>query len=490
MKKRSSNNGFQSNTGLGRRDFLRQTGLGAVGALMSMTLARPAKASKSRPSRPNVVFILVDDMGWPDAGCYGNTFHETPNIDRLAAQGMRFTDAYAACPVCSPTRASIMSGQYPAHVGIIDFIPGHWRPYEKLRVPTNRTQYLPLEIVTVAEALKAEGYATGMFGKWHLGGRGYYPDKQGFDVMSVSRGTHNRVKLYPSRPLPPDAYLSEVLTEEADAFIKANRDRPFFLYLAHYAVHIPLQARQALIDKYEKKPKPATGVNNPIYAAMVEHVDNSVGAVMKQLDDLGLTENTLLIFFSDNGGLHQIFNGNGPIVSTNAPLRDEKGTVYEGGIREPLIVRWPGVVAPGTTCHEPVTSVDFFPTLLEATHAAPHQGQDLDGKSLVPLLKGRKHLGRDAIYWHYPMYHHGTPAGAIRMGDWKLIEFFDDNHLELYNLAEDIGETTNLAERHPRRAKRMQRKLAQWRVSVNAAMPTPNPDFDPDRRKEWGKHPA
>jgi len=458
---------------LSRRTFLRWSGAAVTAA------ALPGAAWAQQPARkrpPNIVFILVDDMGWPDLGCYGNTFHETPNVDRLARQGMRFTDAYAACPVCSPTRASILSGQYPAHVGVTDFITGHWRPYEKLRVPKNRTQYLPLEITTLAEALKPAGYTSAMIGKWHLGGRDHSPQKQGFDFAQQggTNQTDKRVTTY---------------TNKALEFIEANKDKPFFLYLSHNTVHIPLEAPKALVDKYRRKPKPATGVNNPTYAAMVEHLDWSTGQVLAKLETLGLSDETIVVFFSDNGGLRQIYTGNGPIVSTNTPLRDEKGTLYEGGIREPLIVRWPGKVEPGSTCHTPVTSVDFYPTFLEIAGAAKPAEQPLDGQSLIPLLEQRGRFEPRAIYWHYPHYHHSVPAGAIRQGDWKLIEFFDDNHVELYNLTDDLGEKTDLAPSNPAKATELRDKLALWRRSINAAMPEMNPDFDLARRNEWGKHP-
>jgi len=457
-----------------RREFLRWMGLGAAAATLSgCATAQP----KTERRKPNIVFILADDMGWADLGCYGSAFHETPHIDRLAKQGMRFTDAYAACPVCSPTRASIMSGQYPAHVGVIDFIPGHWRPYEKLHVPTNRTQYLPLEIVTWAEALKTTGYVSAMIGKWHLGGKDHSPKLQGFDVVQLGgqNRSDKRVTAY---------------TDGALKFIEQNQDRPFFLYLSHNTVHIPLEAPKELVDKYKNKPKPATGVNNPTYAAMVEHLDNSVGRVLGKLDELRLCDDTIVIFFSDNGGLRQIYTGNGPIVTTNAPLRDEKGTLYEGGIREPLIVRWPGTVKANSQCDVPVTSVDFYPTFLEIAQAERPTGQPLDGQSLLPLLRRHGRFANRALYWHYPVYHHSAPAGAVRDGDWKLIEFFEDGSLELYNLRDDLGEEKNLAALFPRRTAALQRQLAAWRRSIEAAMPKPNPDFDPARRAEWGRHPS
>ncbi|MDI6448061.1 sulfatase-like hydrolase/transferase [Anaerobaca lacustris] len=456
-----------------RRDFLRRLGSSAAGVVLGgcATDGPPA-----RKTRPNIVFILLDDMGWSDLACYGNTFHETPNIDHLARQGMRFTDAYAACPVCSPTRASIMAGQYPARVGVTDFIPGHWRPYETLRVPTNRTQYLPLEIVTIAESLQAAGYATGHVGKWHLGGADHGPQVQGFDFVRL--GGQNRT----------DKQVT-TFTDSAIEFIETHSDGPFFLHLSHHTVHIPLEAPQDLVEKYENKPKPATGVNNPVYAAMIEHVDTNVGRVLARLDELNLSNDTIVIFFSDNGGLRQMYTGEGPIVTTNAPLRDEKGALYEGGIRVPLIVRWPGVVRPRRVCRTPVTSVDFYPTLLEIAGAERPAGQVLDGRSLLPLLQQTGRFEDRALYWHYPHYHHSTPAGAIRQGDWKLIESFENSNSQLYNLRDDIAEQTDLSAKFPRKALELQTKLALWRRSVGAAMPQINPDFDPTRREEWGRHP-
>jgi arylsulfatase A len=468
-----------------RRRFLKQLGLGAA-ALAS------ANAWTQAEKKLNFVFVLVDDLGWADLPCYGNTFNEAPHIDRLAREGMRFTDAYAACPVCSPTRASILSGQYPARVGITDFITGHWRPYEKLRVPKNRTQYLPLEIPTMAEALQGAGYATATYGKWHLGSREHFPDKQGFDEMLVAGGgRHFGNKTMPPTDWKKEDYLAEKLTDAAVDFIRAHKEEPFFVYLSHYAVHIPLEAREKLVKKYEAKKKPATGVNNPVYAAMVEHVDDSVGRLLDTLDAEGLSDNTVVIFFSDNGGLYKRFDdqGTNKAATSNAPLRDEKGTLYEGGIREPLIVRWPGVTPAGSTCGAPVTSVDFYPTLLEMAGAAAPENHVLDGESLTPWLRRNGESSRDAIFWHYPHYHHSTPASAVRMGDWKLLEFFDDGHLELYNLRKDIGETTNLAAAYPERVAIMHARLKEWRKSAGAELPTKNPNHDPARAQEWGRHP-
>jgi uncharacterized sulfatase len=472
---------------LTRRDFLCR----AAGAGVSLALSGCAVTDRSS-SRPktNIVFILIDDLGWADLPSYGHPFHETPGIDRLAGEGMRFTDAYAACPVCSPTRASILSGQYPARLGVIDFISGHWRPFEKLRVPKNHTQFLPLEIITLAEALQAAGYTCGAFGKWHLGGREHFPDRQGFDEMLVHRGPHFDFKTTPALELDPDAYTAETLTDYAERFIDTNRDKPFFLYLSHYAVHIPLQARVRLVEKYEKKSKPPSGINHPVYAAMIEHVDESVGRILDKLDALNLAGCTMVVFFSDNGGLKIRFDGKGDVVTTNSPLRDEKGTLYEGGIRVPLIVRWTGRVEPASVCTTPVTSVDFYPTFLELAGSGRSDQQTLDGRSLVPLLKRQPSGLEDrAIYWHYPVYHHSTPASAVRHGRWKLVEFFEDGRLELYDLANDVSEESDLAEKRSDKARELHDLLKKWRQSVQAPMPVMNPDFDQDRRYEWGRHP-
>jgi len=443
-------------------------------------------AQTTKPSAaPNVLFILIDDLGWADLGCYGNTFHETPHVDQLARQGMRFTDAYAAGPVCSPTRATLMTGRYTATVGITDFIPGHWRPWERLIVPPIHNQ-LPLTEVTLGEMLKTADYDTCYLGKWHLGGGEYFPDKQGFDTSLVQGGGHFGARLVGPKPvqLAKDEYLADGLTDQAIKFIGQHRDRPWFVYLSHYAVHIPLQAKQELIDKYEKKAASVEHASHPTYAAMVEHVDQSVGRLMQTLDELELTDDTVVIFFSDNGGLIRRFDAAGPVVTSNAPLRSEKGTVYEGGIRVPMIVRYPGKVAAGSECGVPVSSVDFMPTLAALAGAALPSVR-IDGESLLPLLADNGSLKRDAIYWHYPHYHHMDPAGAIRCGPMKLIEHFDDGELELYHLADDIGETNNLAEAKPEQAAALRDKLAAWRTSVGAKMPTINPDHDQERADQW-----
>lgn len=450
-------------------------------AFLSLDAGNSAWCAESS-RRPNIVFILIDDMGWPDPACYGHPFHETPHVDRLATEGVKFTDFYAATPVCSSTRGTIQSGQYSARVGITDFIPGHWRPFEKLVVPPIEN-VLPESIETPGDALSAAGYATGYFGKWHLGPDNTHgPHTRGYQVTARTLGKDFQAWRKTKDPGPKRI---DLLTDQTLWFIEQHREQPFFVTLSHHAVHIALEGTAAAIEKYRKKPKPATGVNHPVYAAMVEDLDRSIGRIMARLDELGLRDETMVVFTSDNGGLRKIYTGVGEVVATNAPLRDEKGTIYEGGIRVPMIVRWPGVVKPGAVCGEPTTTADLLSTFCQAAGAKLPE-QPIDGASLVPLLANPKaRLDREAIYFHYPHYHHSRPAGAIRAGDWKLVEFFDDAPLELYNLEDDLGETTNLAGKMPERAKKLQEKLAAWRQAVGARIPTPNPKHDPNRAAEW-----
>ena len=454
---------------------------------------------------PNIVFILADDLGWADLPVYGNTFNEAPHISKLAEEGMRFVNAYAAAPVCSPSRASIQSGQYPARVGITDFIPGHWRPFEEVIVPSNRTQFLPGQITTLAEALKPAGYATAYFGKWHLGNDpDHHPLAQGYDEANVGTGFYN-VKLTPPRPENRSERLSKRITDYGTEFIQKNKDQPFFLFLSHYDVHVQLDADKDLIQKYQSKDKDDTYPSNPIYAAMIEHIDRSVAQVVKVLDEEGLTDNTIVIFFSDNGGLISRFDripliakskldlfDNGPlqyIASSNAPLRAEKGTVYEGGIREPMIVKWPGHVSAGGVSEALVSSVDFYPTLLELAGINPPEGQVQDGISLLPALTSDQYDPERAIFWHYPVYHHDVPASAIRKGDWKLIENLVTGKMSLHHLPSDISEAMDLSDLYPEKSKELYTLLKDWQKEVGAEFPQSNPDFDPEKRYEWGHHP-
>jgi len=465
-----------------RRSFIGNTAGAALAAAASQRLsAQPAPARK-RP--PNIIFVLADDLGWADLGCYGNRFNMTPNIDRLASQGLSFTNFYAAAPVCSPTRASIMSGQSPARLGLTAHIPGHWRPFEKLVEPPN-AQFMPLPIVCCAEVLRDAGYATAHFGKWHLGDARHGPGQQGFDTIFEFVGhivPPNR-QTPPSTP-PQPKRLAAYLADLAIPFMENHPDRPFFIQICHSAVHIPLDTTPDLRRKYETKPKVPGYPCHPLYAGLLEEMDTSVGRIMEAIDRLGLADNTLLIFASDNGGL--IREAGGWPGTSNAPLRDEKGTLYEGGIRVPLIVRWPGVTKPGSTASQPAITTDLYPTFLSAADGRAPQDQPLDAVTLMPLLRQPSAtLNRFALYWHYPHYHHSRPASAIRAGDFKLIEFFDTARLELYNLKDDPGETKDLASQMPDKARELHAMLKQWRNDVNAQMPQPNPAYDPKRAAEW-----
>lgn len=455
------------------------------------------------PKPPNIVFFLADDLGQRDLGAYGSTFYETPNLDQMARDGARFTDAYAACPVCSPTRASILTGQWPQRTGVTDYIgapttPEQWKRNTK-SLPALYTDRLALDAPTLAKAMKKAGYATFFAGKWHLGPEGWWPENQGFDINKggVDKGGPYGGKRYfspygnPRLTDGPDGeHLTDRLATETAKFIEANKDRPFFAYYSFYDVHTPLMAREDLRKKYEEK-RSRLGLSDKwaregerdvrltqdhvIYAAMVEAMDLAVGKVLAKLDELGLRENTLVIFTSDNGGLSTSEGW----PTSNLPLRGGKGWIYEGGIREPLIVRWPGVVKPGTVVSTPVSSPDFFPTLLEAAGAKPQPGQILDGTSVLPVLKGGT-LPERPLFWHYPHYGNqgGAPAAAVRSGDWKLIEWLEDGRTELFNLAQDIGEQTDLAEKEPQRAARLREELHAWQKQVGAKYPALNPNYN------------
>jgi arylsulfatase A len=434
---------------------------------------------------PNVIFILVDDMGYADVGSYGNTFHDTPHIDRLAAEGMRFTDAYAAAPNCSPTRASILTGRWPARVGVTQYLPGNFLPHARL-FQAQLPDGLPLRETLISETLQDAGYAAASIGKWHLGADEYLPEERGFDVNfgGTHWGSHQKMFApHPVLPIPdarPRDYLTDRLAAESERFIEANRERPFFLYLPLYSVHSPIEGKADLIAKYQGRTDPS-GRNNAKYAAMVEGVDQCVGRITAKLAELGLEGRTILFFFSDNGGVERrAFNGG---------FRRGKGWLYEAGIREPLLVKWPGVVEPGSVSSAAVSSVDFYPTILEMTGAADKGDHFSDGLSLTPVLRQSGELKRDALFWHYPHYSNAgsPPAGAVREGKWKLLEFFEDGHLELYDLEADPGEKDDLASRMPVLAARLEQRLRGWRAEVGAQMPTPNPDYDADKaRMKYG----
>ncbi|MHC4462448.1 MAG: sulfatase [Planctomycetota bacterium] len=479
---------------MNRREFIKSVGFGAAAIALPVCSARTlgigsgfSKEGKDIKVKPNFLFILADDMGWSQLGCYGSNFYETPNIDRLAGEGMRFTDAYAACPVCSPTRASIMTGRYPARLHLTDFIAGGNYPYEKLKQPKWQ-KYLPLEEITIAEVLKTAGYATASFGKWHLSiakkppeSERYDPDKQGFDESIITykpKGNQDPEK---------DAHNVEVITEKSLKFLEENRDRPFFLYVPHNTIHSPVIGKKKLVDKYRNKTGADLPQNNPILGAMIEDLDNSVGRLLKKLDELKIADKTIVVFFSDNGGLER--------AAKQSPLRSGKANLYEGGIREALVVRWPGVTKPDSICSEPVISVDFFPTFLEILGLENKAKKTIDGVSLLPLLAQSGPLNRQAIYWHYPHYHSSSigPCGAVRKGDYKLIEWFDEticgvgNRFELYNLKKDIGEQNNLAKEMPAKTKELKKMLENWRNRVNAQMLTPNPNYNPKKAKKSKK---
>lgn len=446
--------------------------------------------------RPNIVFILADDLGWTDLGITGSRYYETPNIDALAADGLRFTSCYTAAANCTPTRAALMSGQYAPRTGVynVHSLAAGPENLRKLTPPANSTR-LPLEKATIAQALRAANYATAIFGKWHLGQAGeYHPARRGFDEALVSAGRHFDFAVDPAVDVPPGVYLADFLTDRALDFIARRQHGPFFLYLSHFAVHRPHVAKPELIAKFRDK-KGSGGHRDATYAAMIASVDESVGRVLRKLEELGLSENTLVIFTSDNGGLggYRAASGEGGSygITDNAPLRGGKGMFYEGGIRVPLIVRWPGTIPRRTVTDVPVISVDFFPTLLELARVDGEPPQALDGVSLVPtfLSGGRTNINREALYWHFPGYFSlagsgpdlwcTRPVGAIRRGAYKLMEFFEDGRLELYDVEKDRGETINLAGAEPARARALQRELAAWRKAIGAAMLEPNPNYAP-----------
>ena len=465
-----------------RRDLLKAMGLGAASLMMPGRAGFSRTAAKPSATRPNILFILADDLGWHQLGCYGSSFYETPNLDRLAKQGMKFTDAYAAAPVCSPTRASIMTGKYPARLHLTDFIKGGSPKDKKLLTP-EWTAYLPLEEVTIAEALKTAGYMCGHFGKWHLNkdknyklGRPRDPRSQGFDDVL----TTHKPRKGPKSPYENDEHHVRQISEHALAFIKNNKDNPFFCYVTHNTIHRPDVEREELIAKYRKKPGADNDVkyghNNPVQAAMLETLDKSIGTILKELDELNLADNTIVIFFSDNGHL-------GP--KDSKPLRGSKADLYEGGIRVPLIVRWPGAVKPASVCDVPVISIDFFPTFLEVV-GLKVTDPEVDGVSLIPLLKQTSKLKRDAIYFHYPHYHGQSiaPSGVIRRGKYKLVEWFEKSvdgfnvaAVELYDLENDLNEQNNLAEKMPQKAAELYSKLKQWRKKVGAQEMLKNPSY-------------
>ena len=455
------------------------------------TLASSLLPLASPAERLNIVFFLIDDLGWMDIGANGSDYYQTPNIDQLAADGMRFTNGYASCTVCSPTRAAVMTGKNPARLLLTQWLPsGRW---DAKKYPKKEARYisnLPLEEYTIAEALRDNGYKTAFMGKWHLGPMPYYyPEHQGFDINVAGRdyggpGSYwypfKRRWLIPTTPgmyaedeKPIDGkegdYLTDRIMEEGEKFIRSHSDQPFFLMMSLYAVHAPLQGKPEKVARYEKIPEDKRQ-GDPRYAAMVETVDDGVGRLMDALKEEGLEKNTLVIFTSDNGGFAR--------ATDNSPLRANKGSNYEGGLRVPVIFKWPGHIKPGSVSDVPMQSIDFYPTILTATGLDPIPTQHVDGLDLTPVLKGKGSLNRDSIFWHYPHYNQhpqSFPVGVIRKGEWKLIERYDDGGLELYNLADDIGEQNNLAAIHPGLAQNLLAELRAWRVDVGADPMRPNP---------------
>jgi arylsulfatase A-like enzyme len=465
-------------------------------------------------SKPNFVFVLIDDLGWRDLSCYGSEFYETPNLDKLASESKQFTDAYASCPVCSPTRASVLTGKYPATVGITDWIDwgGSLHPCRGRLIDVPYLKQLPTKECTLAEAFHNAGYATWHVGKWHLGGEGHLPQDFGFEVNiggcqvgSPGPGGYFSPWTIPALEdvdVPEGTYLTDYLTDRAVELIGDRDGRPFFLNMWYYTVHTPIQARGEKIRKYEAKAR-SMGLDrrktfeegdffpcehkrhlrikrrliqsDPVYAAMIESLDENIGELLRALDEAGEADNTIVIFTSDNGGLATAEGS----PTCNAPLSEGKGWMYEGGTREPLLVRWPAVVKPGTMCQVPVTSTDFYPTMLEMAGLDPMPEQHVDGVSLVPLLKGAYRLERESIFWHYPHYGNqgGMPGSSVRMGDHKLLEFFEDGRVELYNLREDVGENVNLADGNRALVRQMKDVLADWREGIEAKIPQSNPDW-------------
>lgn len=468
------------------------------GLLLTLLLAI-CSAAGAAERKPNVLLIVADDLGWSDLGCYGSRYHQTPNLDQMAAEGIRLTQAYAACPVCSPTRASLMTGKYPARLGITDWLPGRPDRSDQKLLRPELVMQLPLAETTLAEVFRSAGYTTGHIGKWHLGGKGFGPTDQGFDVNIA--GDETGTPLSYMAPFQRDGrvmpglvesqageYLTDRLAAEAEKFIAANRDRPFFLYLPHYAPHTPLTARPDLQKKWDERewPQSPGAQSNPTYAAMLESLDAAVGRVRRSLEAAGIADETIVVFTSDNGGLA---TSEGPKTPStfNSPLREGKGFLYEGGIRVPLIVTWPTHLGAGKTRGSPVSSIDLPVTLTELC-GIPWPGTT-DGTSLAGLLRDDTELPERALYWHYPHYSNqrSRPGGAVRKGNWKLIEFYENGRRELFDVGQDLSESRNLSEQFPEKVQELGAALASWRTAVNARMMTSNPGYVPNPQQEDGR---
>jgi arylsulfatase A-like enzyme len=439
-----------------------------------------AVAQETRP--PNIIIILADDLGWTDVGCQGSKYYETPNIDKLATQGLRMTSHYHS-QNCAPTRAALMTGQYAPRTGVytVGTLERGEAANRKMNVPTNVTQ-LPLDRQTMANVMKDSGYTTAIYGKWHLGEKGeYHPGKRGFDDAIVSMGKHFNFTTNPKVPVPEGAYLADFLTDHAEKFIEKNQNKPFFLYLSHFGVHSPWDAKKELTEKYQKK-KGVDGHNDPTYAAMIESIDQSVGRVLAKLAELKLDDNTIVIFASDNGGVggYQAAGINARSITNNFPLRGGKGMLYEGGLRVPFIIRWPGHIPPGRTSDQPTAHVDLMPTFIEIAEKKAMPKQPLDGVSLAKFWKNPDtKMERPPIYFHFPGYLEAgkkgwrtTPVAMMRAGDFTLLEFFEDNRLELYNVKTDLSQKQNLAKMMPEKTRELHDQMIAWRKGINAAMPT------------------
>jgi len=517
------------------------------GLILLLFVAILASCSKQQ-TQPNVIFFMVDDMGWKDLGCYGSSFYDTPNIDGFASQGVRFTDAYAACHVCSPTRASLITGKYPASINLTDWLPGRRDfPFQKLKnVKIN--QHIPYDLKTFPEILKDNGYQTAIIGKWHLGEDSASIHRQGFDMHIPdwnkgwpNKGYHPPYGLKKLKAASEQEYLTDRLTDEALNYIEGNKDKPFFLYLSHFAVHDPIQGRKDLVEKYDARlnkmpestanpfvlegnpdqpnPLPRESLDslvtkkthsgyrvfedntvqikqkqdNTEFAAMVESVDESLGRVLNKLEELDIAEHTIIFFYSDNGGMaaanfyypdRSIKEDELDLAfsTSNLPLRGAKGWLYEGGIRVPLIVKWPGVGEKGALCNTPVTTPDFYPTILDLL-GIEYEADNLDGQSIAPLIKEQSTFEERAVFWHFPHYsNHGmqSPGGAVRFGDYKLLEYYENGTVQLFNLRDDIAEQNDLSDSLPGKVAELKKMLNQWREQVGAKMMPPNPEYRPD----------
>ncbi len=489
------------NTIPSRRDFLAR-----CGAVVSTFSYTGSIFAQTKPKLPNILFILADDLGWMDSSLYGSQYYETPNLKRLARRGMMFTNAYAANPLCSPTRASIMTGKFPARLKITapaghlpplpnqPLLKKQGPPWQKIVWPRSK-RFLPLEEFTLAEALKEVGYQTAFIGKWHLGHEPWWPKKQGFDI-NIAGGQYPgppsyfspyKIKTLPDGPT--GEYLTDRLTNEAIKYLKQDRRDPFFLCFWHYAVHAPFQAKEDITKKYRQKKDPRGRQKCPVMASMIQSLDESIGRILDTLDKLKLSDNTIIFFTSDNGGnMYSDVEGNPP--TNNYPLRGGKATIYEGGTREPTVIVWPGVVKPGSRCDEIISSIDYYPTILDILNLNPQPNQHFDGVSIVPLLEGKSKLDREAIFCHFPHMIPATdnwPCVYVRCGDWKLIRFFhaaeDDKHrYELYNLAEDVSETNNLAAKMPVKVQQLDALIEQHLQDTGALVPKLNPRYDPNAK--------